>query len=88
MMRFKVFVFVALLGVMSAASAASNLKFKADRYSTNLDTGIMKAEGNVEVWMGPREIRSQKLEYNPQAGSMQASGDVELTEPGLAVRGT
>ena len=87
-MRFKVFVFVALLGVMSAASAASNLKFKADRYSTNLDTGIMKAEGNVEVWMGPREIRSQKLEYNPQAGSMQASGDVELTEPGLAVRGT
>jgi lipopolysaccharide assembly outer membrane protein LptD (OstA) len=69
-------------------SSKKSFKFKADKYSTNLDTGITRAEGSVKVWIGDQSIVAQKLEYNPQAGQMRASGEVTVSQPDMTITGT
>lgn len=77
-----------LLTIPVAVHAAGNFKFQADRYSTNLDTGVTQADGHVKVWLGPRNIEADHLEYDPQQGNLTAQGSVVLTEPDMKIRGS
>lgn len=71
-----------------STSVGGKLRFEANKYSTNLDTGITKAEGNVKVWIGPRTVEADRVEYHPQDGSLTAEGNVLFKEPTLEVQGS
>lgn len=73
---------------ISQTFAQGKFQFEADKYTTNLDTGVTKAEGNVRVWVGPRNIKADHLEYNPQGGDLFASGNVTMSEPQIKITGS
>lgn len=66
-----------------AAQDAANVPIviRADALSHDEVTGIVTAEGDVEVTAGPYTLLAQRVVYDPGEDRVRASGDIALLEP-------
>ncbi|MEM5473381.1 LPS-assembly protein LptD [Hoeflea sp. AS60] len=53
----------------------------ADELIYNNDTGVVVANGGVQIDYGNYKLVADRVEYNQQSGRMQAFGSVEMIEP-------
>ena len=85
------------LGLMAAFLVQANARaqakgrdaidFTAEHYSTNVDTGITHASGNVVVKVGRQIIHSDEMTLNSTTGNIRATGSVIFEEGLLKITG-
>ncbi len=80
-------VLVALLVPLPVAAAppdqaVGEALLLADRLENDSKTGVVTAEGNVEVLQGGRHLWADRLRYDQEADRIDAEGNVTLLEPG------
>lgn len=83
------FLFVALLAIgltLSLPAAAQDsdqqpIDFTADAVSSNNETGVMVATGNVVLTQGEARLSADRVEYNRDAGTAIATGNVIFKDP-------
>ena len=57
------------------------VEFIADSVSSNSETGVMIATGNVVITQGKATLKADKVEYYRDEGRAIATGNVILTDP-------
>jgi LPS-assembly protein len=63
-----------------AAENSEDIYLRADVVTEDQANAIMTAEGNVEVRVGQRTLKTDKLIYDEGKGTMRAQGRVEITD--------
>ena len=77
------FVIALMLGfaiLPALAQESEEVTFSADSVSSNAETGVMTATGNVVIIQGTMEIKADRVDYNRESGTAKASGNVILTD--------
>lgn len=73
------------IGGVAGAPAAEELRapvaLVADVVRFDNETGILTAEGDVEVYQGQRTLTADRIDYNSRTGRITAMGDVTLRSP-------
>ncbi len=66
----------------AAPSAAERepVLLRADEIIDDKDTGLLTAQGNVEVRVGTRGLKADKLIYDREKQTLRAQGHVEITD--------
>lgn len=64
---------------------SEELKFSADTYTTNFDTGLTSAQGNVVVFIGKQTLKAQKVKMNSKTGVIEATQNVFFSENKLTI---
>ena len=66
-------------------SAPGSIVFSADRYSSNLETGITKATGNVKISIGDQKIECDEVEIESAKELVRGRGNIKFTSPGVSI---
>ena len=82
--RFAVF-FVGICAHLSALSATSGIVFSAGRYSSNFETGITKAQGDVKITIGDQQIECDEVEIESAKQLVRGKGNIKFTSPGIVI---
>ena len=69
-----------MLALPALAQSADDVTFTADTVSSNAETGIMTATGNVVIVQGKMELRADRVDYDRESGTAEATGNVILTD--------
>ncbi len=75
---------LALWLALAAAAAAQDgppVALVADRVTYDRDTGVLTAEGNVEVLYQGRVLRAARIVYDERADVVRATGPIVLVDP-------
>jgi LPS-assembly protein len=70
----------ALLAVMALADDEDAINFSADNVSSNTETGVLIATGNVAIEQGNLLLTADKVEYDRNSGTALATGNVVFTD--------
>lgn len=82
------FLFCLLFGSLLAQHtwAEDSLFFKADRYRSDLDSGVTLAEGNVQVRIGEQIVRADVMEFRSKESLIIATGNVDVEKGTLRIK--
>lgn len=76
------------LALGSPTAIAGPVEFSADAYSTNFDTQITRARGNVRVVKDSQVLTANDVELRGLTGQVEARGGFDFREGTLHIRGS
>jgi hypothetical protein len=77
---------IVAMGLSAVAFADSRFDFKADKYSTNVDTGLTHATGGVEVYFKKQVLAADVVDLNTKTQKVLGQGNVSFTEGRLSIK--
>ena len=69
-----------MLAMPALAQSEEDVTFTADTVSSNAETGVMTATGNVVIVQGQMELKADRVDYDRESGTAEATGNVILTD--------
>lgn len=78
-------IFLFLISTVTRTASSQGMKFSADKYTTNFETGLTLAEGNVVVVIDAQTLKAQKVNLNNKTGRVFAEGSVFFSEGRLTI---
>lgn len=83
--------FVLLLGVLLSAPrvlSSDAINFSADKYRTNLSTGVTEASGNVTVRLDKSTLTSDEIVFDSRKELLTSSGSVKIRGESFTIEGS
>ena len=74
------FAFIAIIAQPVLAQDNEQVTFSADSVTSNAETGMMVATGNVIIVQGAMELKADRVDYDRDAGVAVATGNVVLKD--------